>query len=135
MEGEVYLECRNKQTSKTIGLQLGRQRDVGRARLGTWLRSSREDSDARARGLLVIWSMWGALESFQKCFQILKSAEVSEEAVQVGGPGKQLSRRLARKKEGAGALGPSDWTSRDIKDIGWTWSRLGPSSAHGGRGW
>ena len=61
---------------------------------------------------------------------------MGEEAVQVGSSGKQLTGRFSRNKEGAGALGSGERTSRDIKDIiRWRWPRLGPSSANGGSGW
>lgn len=38
----------------------------------------------------------------------------------MGGPGKQLPQRFSRKKEGAGALGPGEWSSRDIRTSGRT---------------
>lgn len=57
------------------------------------------------------------------------SGGIKEEAVAVGGPGKQLPRRFSKKKEGPGALGPGDWTSGDVEGIGQG------SSDTGGRGW
>ena len=54
----------------------------------------------------------------------------------MGSSGKQLTGRFSRKKEGAGALGSGEWTSRNSKDIiRWRWPRLGPSSANGGSAW
>lgn len=55
------------------------------------------------------------------------SGGIKEEAVAVGGPGKQLPRRFSKKKEGPGALGPGDWTSGDVEGIGQN-SELRPGS-------
>lgn len=66
MEREMYMGCKNKQAKPQVW-SLG-DRDVERA--GEVERTSREDCDASSRGLLVVWSIWGALGHFQKCFWI-----------------------------------------------------------------
>lgn len=60
MGREMYMEFRNEQAKPQVwSLGASQAREVGR--------TSREDSDASSRGLLVVWSIWGALVHFQKC--------------------------------------------------------------------
>lgn len=65
MEREMYMECRDEQDKPQVW-SLGDER-CGASQAREVGRTSREDSDASSRGLLVVWSIWGALVHFQKC--------------------------------------------------------------------
>lgn len=114
-------------TIKTTGLELG-----GRDKWGERGRGGDRGPAGRTvtpgRGVcLSVWSVWGVLAGFQK--------GMAGQIWNRGRPRKQLPTSFSRKKEG-----PGDWTNRDIRDTGWdsdqrAWSRFGPSSANGGRGW
>ena len=67
VEKEMYMECKNKQAKPQVW-SLGDKERRGASRAGEVVRTSREDSDTSSRGLLAVWSIWGALARFQKCF-------------------------------------------------------------------
>ena len=69
VEKEMYMECKNKQAKPQVW-SLGDKERRGASRAREVVRTSREDSDTSSRGLLAVWSIWGALARFQKCFWI-----------------------------------------------------------------